>query len=79
MCSLALLPFDCNLTWSILEAEVEAVELSSTSGSHVAHVNNRARQQRPLALGQGTGINGLQGNSNHQLAGTFEKELDKID
>lgn len=79
MCSLALFPFDCNLTWSILEAEVEAAELASTSGSHVAHVSNRARQQRPLASGQVTGINGLQGNSNHQLAGTFEKELDKID
>ena len=53
--------------------KVLAVELASTSGSHVAHMSDRARQQRPLASGQGTGINGLQGNSNHQLAGTFEK------
>ena len=49
---LALFPFDCSLAWSILEAEVEIVELAGTSGSHMAHVSDRARQQRPLASGQ---------------------------
>ena len=79
---LALFPFDCSLAWSILEAEVEIVELAGTSGSHMAHVSDRARQQRPLASGQ---WQELMGSKEMQTINWLEhlrrnqKELDKID
>lgn len=72
LCTLALFPFDCSLSWSILEAELETVELAGTPGSHVANVGDMAKWQELMRSKEKQIINWM------ELLKRHKKKLDKI-